>query len=339
MKTIKNLYSNLLSKEKIKLILLKSIKGKPYALKIQNNVDEYVNLTYEHLVNETYDLKPVKKVIIHDRKKDREITKSPYYPNKIFDYLIVSQLESMITKSMFHWCIGNVKGRGKDIGLSYLEKHMKNYKYALKLDIKKFYDNIDKKILLNLLSKRVHDKKFLNFYSKVVGQDGKGLDLGLNSSQWLSNFYLQGLDYYIKQTLKAKIYVRYVDDMIILGNNKRRLHYYIRAIQDYLYKNLGLRLKENYQLLNLTKNDQIEFLGYKLTPKETTLIKPLFYRFVRLYKRMGDKSKRRAKTLVSLWGWFKRSTYSYVYYKKYLEPIIPFKNIRMLLQKRRKKLA
>lgn len=339
MRTIKNLYQNLLSKEKIKEILSKSLKGKPYASNIKNKIDEYVNVTYEHLVNETYELKPVKRVIVHDRKKDREITKSPYFPNKVFDYLIVSQVEGMITKSMYHWCVGNVKGRGKDVGLAYLEKHLKKYKYAIKLDIKKFYDNIDKRILFKLLSKRILDKKFLNFYNAVIGCDGKGLDLGLNSSQWLSNFYLQDLDYYIKQTLKAKVYVRYVDDMIILGNNKRRLHYFIRAIQEYLYKNLGLQLKENYQLLNLTKNDEIEFLGYKLIPQRTTLIKPLFYRFVRLYKRMVDKSKRRAKTLVSLWGWFKRSTYSYMYYKKYLEPIMSFKEIRMLLQKRRIKTA
>ena len=339
MKTLKNLYQNILSKDTIKEVLLKSIKGKPYASRVKNNIDEYVDKTYNCLYDGNYELKPVNKIIVHDRKKDREITKSPYYPNKVLDYLIVSQIDNMVIKSMYHWSVGNVKGRGKDVGISYLERKIKKYKYALKLDVKKFYDNIDKAILYKLLEKRISDKRFMRFYQSVVGKTGKGLDLGLNSSQWLSNFYLQGLDYYIKQTLKAEVYVRYVDDIIILGNNKRKMHFWIRAINEYLQNNLKLQLKENYQLLNLTKNDEIEFLGYKIAPRRTNLIKPLFYRFVRLYKRMKDKSKKRAKTLVSLWGWFKRSTYSYYYYKKYLEPIIPFKNIRMLLQKRRVKEA
>ncbi len=335
MKTLKNLFQKLISKDHIKEVVLKSIKGKKYASKVTSKIDMIVNTTYDNLISETYELKPVNKVIVHDRKKDREITKSPYFPNKVYDYLIVDCIKPMIEKSMYHWCVGNVKGRGKDMGISYLERHIKKYKYAIKLDIKKFYDNVDKEVLFNLLSKRIADKKFMNLYASVVGNKGKGIDLGLNSSQWLSNFYLQGLDYFIKQVLKAKVYVRYVDDMIILGNNKRKLHYYIRAIQEYLQNELCLTLKENYQLLNLTKGDEIEFLGYKINYQRTNISKSLFYRFVRLYKRMKDKSRRRAKTLVSLWGWFKRTTYSYVYYKKYLESIISFSNIKQVLRKRR----
>ena len=97
---------------------------------------------------------------------------------------------------------------------------------------------------------------------------------------------------------------------------------------------IEIRGVKTKQLLNIEKDEDIEFLGYKIGKKRTNLIKPLFYRIVRLYRRMKDKSKRRAKTLVSLWGWFKSSTYSYLYYKKYLENIISFKKIKQLLQKR-----
>lgn len=334
MKSVKNVFDKIHNKEHIKDVLMQSLKGKKYAKRHKEHIDELVDYTYEHMEFQNYDLKPKTKMIIHDRKKDREITKSPYFPNKMYDYMIVSGIKETLEKSMYKWSVGNIKGRGKDMGISYLEKHIRGYKYALKLDIKKFYDNIDLSILFKQISKKFSDRKFLNFFAAVVGNTGKGLDLGLNSSQWLSNFYLQGLDYFIKQKLKAEVYVRYVDDMIILGNNKRKLHYYIRMIQDYLKTNLRLRLKENYQLLNLEKGDEIEFLGYKVRKERTTLVKPIFYKFVRLYKRMVDKSKRRAKTVVSLYGWFKRSSYSYMYYKKYLEPIISFKNIKLLLRKR-----
>lgn len=334
MKTSKNLYSKMLNIDYIKNVIKESLKGKKYKDRMMKKLDSYSLYALSCMETFSINLKETKKVIIHDRKKDREITISPYFPNKIFDYLVVSAIKPIIEKSMFKWCVGNVEGRGKDVGITYLEKHITKYKYALKLDVKKFYDNIDKRILFELIRRKVSDEKFLKFYSLVVGKEGKGIDLGLNSSQWLANYYLQGLDYYIKQNLKAEIYVRYVDDMIILGNNKRKLHNFIKKIKEYLEVKLHLKLKENYQLLNLEKGDDIEFLGYKISKEKTRLCKPLFHKFVRLYKRMKDKSKRRAKTIVSLFGWFKRTSFSYLYYKKYLQPIIQFSTIKKLLRKR-----
>lgn len=334
MKTSKNLYSKMLNIDYIKNVIKESLKGKKYKDRMMKKLDSYSLYALSFMETFSINLKETNKVIIHDRKKDREITISPYFPNKIFDYLVVSAIKPIIEKSMFKWCVGNVEGRGKDMGISYLEKHIAKYKYALKLDVKKFYDNIDKRVLFELVRRKVSDEKFLKFYSLVIGKEGKGIDLGLNSSQWLANYYLQGLDYYIKQNLKAEVYVRYVDDMIILGNNKRKLHNFIKKIEEYLEVKLNLKLKENYQLLNLEKGDDIEFLGYKISKEKTRLCKPVFHKFVRLYKRMNDKSKRRAKTIVSLFGWFKRTSYSYMYYKKYLQPIIQFSTIKKLLRKR-----
>lgn len=334
MKTSKNIYSKMLSLDYIKSVIKDSLKGKIYKDRMMKKIDSYSLYALSSMETFSINLKETKKVIIHDRKKDREITISPYFPNKIFDYLVVSAIKPIIEKSMFKWCVGNVKERGKDVGITYLEKHIKKYKYALKLDVKKFYDNIDKRILFELIKRKVSDNDFLKFYSLVVGKEGKGIELGLNSSQWLANYYLQGLDYFIKQELRAEIYVRYVDDMIILGNNKRKLHNFIKKIEEYLEVKLHLKLKENYQLLNLEKGDDIEFLGYKISKEKTRLCKPLFHKFVRLYKRMKDKFKRRAKTIVSLFGWFKRTSFSYLYYKKYLQPIIQFSTIKKLLRKR-----
>ena len=325
----------MLNVDYIKKTISDSLKGKKYKERVSKQLDSYAIYALSCMETFNIKMKDTKKIIIHDRKKDREITISPYFPNKMFDYLLVSQIKPIIKKSMFKWCVGNVEKRGKDMGISYLKRKSKDYKYALKLDVKKFYDNVDKRVLFELLKKRISDEKFLKFYSLVIGHEGKGLDLGLNSSQWLSNFYLQGLDYYIKQTLKAKIYVRYVDDMVILGNNKRKLHYFIQQINEYLKINLHLQLKENYQLLNLDKGDKIEFLGYKISKNNITLCKPIFHKFVRLYKRMKDFSKNRAKTIVSLFGWFQSTSNSYLYYKKYLQPIIEFSTIKKLLRKRR----
>ena len=66
--------------------------------------------------------------------------------------------------------------------------------------------------------------------------------------QWFSNWYLQELDHFIKEELHAIYYVRYMDDMVIFGSNKKVLHRMRLRIDSYLRSNLGLRLKDNWQV-------------------------------------------------------------------------------------------
>ena len=323
MKTYKNLYKNLLSKDYIKQVMLENLGSKKYADKVKANIDSYVDYIYQSLVNKNYALKPTKTIVIHDRKKDRNITLSPYFPNKIYDYLITSQLKPIIKNSLFYWCIGNVKGKGKDMGVKYVFKMFKKNKYAVQLDIRKFYDNINKFKLYEFICKKVKDRDFTSLYKKVIGINGKGISLGLNSSQWLANFYLQEFDYFVKQKLKVKSYCRYVDNIVIESNNKMRIQYFIREIILYL-KKLGLEIKPNWYI----SDKQIKFLGYKITKTKIELDKSLFHRLCRLWNRMKkNKSKRRARTIVSLWGWFTQTTHYNFYYSTHLKPTMSLRNI------------
>ena len=78
------------------------------------------------------------------------------------------------------------------------------------------------------------------------------------TSQWFANFYLQDLDHYIKEKLKVKYYLRYMDDMLLFGRNKKELHKCRVLVDEYLHKE-GLKLKENWQLFK-TNSRPIDFL-------------------------------------------------------------------------------
>lgn len=309
-------------------VIYRKIQGKKYKSRVLNNFDKIVDETYTKLKNKDYVLKPISYRYIKERDKERKITISAIFPNKILDYLLTDQFEPIITKSFYYWCVGNVKGKGKNVAIDYVEKHIKNYKYVIKLDVEKFFHNIDKGILYNQIRRKISDKDFLDMYASVIGKDGKGLELGLNSSQSLANLYLTELDYFIKQELKAKVYIRYGDDMLIMGNNKRKLHHYIRKIQQYLKDNLKLTLNNSYQLYNLSRGDFVSFIGYRFSHKKTLLKQNTFNKFIRLYKRMVKKpSLKRAKTVISLWGWFIKTSNSHLYYIRYLKNVITFKQI------------
>ncbi len=128
----------------------------------------------------------------------------------------------------------------------------KNCKYVLKMDIRHFFDSIPHDRLKAKLKKTVHDEKMLELLFRIIDVTEVGIPLGFYTSQWLSNWYLQGLDHFIKEQLCAVHYMRYMDDMVIFGSNKRVLHRMRQAISDYLEMELGLELKANWQVFRFS---------------------------------------------------------------------------------------
>ena len=98
-----------------------------------------------------------------------------------------------------------------------MKKIYNNY-YILKMDIKKYFYNIDKFILYNIMSEYISDKLLLNLTHKFIYDNNNdiGIPIGNYTSQYFANIYLDKLDKYIKEDLKIKYYIRYMDDFILL---------------------------------------------------------------------------------------------------------------------------
>ena len=90
---------------------------------------------------------------------------------------------------------------------------------------------------------------------------GKGLPIGNLTSQFFANVYMNQLDQFVKHVLKARFYVRYVDDFIILAKSVEELEYYRAEIGKFLAENLGLRLHPKKQKICPLENG-IDFVGY-----------------------------------------------------------------------------
>lgn len=138
-----------------------------------------------------------------------------------------------------------------------------NY-YILKMDISKFFQNINKDILYNILSKKVKDIKLLDLLKKIIySNEGKtGLAIGNYTSQMFANIYLNEIDQYVKNTLNAKYYFRYMDDSILLIKTKEEAIEKLKRIKEFLEKKLELKLNNKTQIF---KNKQgVNFCGYKI---------------------------------------------------------------------------
>lgn len=138
-----------------------------------------------------------------------------------------------------------------------------NY-YILKLDIKKYFYNIDKDILYKIMCEYISDKKLLNLTKKFIydNNKSKGIPIGNYTSQYFANIYLDKLDKYIKENLKVKYYIRYMDDFVILIKEKDECIHLKKKISEFLneYLHLELNSKSRYYPNKMG----INFCGYRI---------------------------------------------------------------------------
>ncbi|GHS84746.1 hypothetical protein FACS1894201_03550 [Bacteroidia bacterium] len=178
-----------------------------------------------------------------------------------------------------------------------LEKAMKNHRktqWFVKMDVRKYFDSIDHAILKTLLRRIIKDPFVLNVFDRIIDSfhsplfedTNKGLPIGNLTSQYFANYYLGFVDHYIKETLHIRYYVRYMDDMVIWGNDKFLLLQNHEKIRLFLENRLQLTLKV---ICHNKTADGLPFLGYRimqdrlrLTPnsKKRYKHKQQFYRYL-----------------------------------------------------------
>ncbi|MBU1345262.1 MAG: reverse transcriptase/maturase family protein [Proteobacteria bacterium] len=146
--------------------------------------------------------------------------------------------------------------------------------YALKCDIKKFFASIDHKILLKILTEYIPDSDTLWLLEKIISsfsaKPNVGLPLGNLTSQLFVNIYMNKFDQFIKHKLKAKQYVRYADDFVIIDSSAKRLCEFIVPIKEFLKTELKLELHP-YKVKIRKFGQGIDFLGYIVLPHYTIL--------------------------------------------------------------------
>lgn len=339
MKRVGYLYEQLCDKELIRQAIYLSSRHKlkrKNVRKILNNVDLYVDKLYDMFVNQEVVFGRTHEVDRWDNscRKMRHITVPNYFPDQIIHWAIIIVLKPIICKGMYSHTCGSVPGRGGHAAKQYIEKVLRNdnkIKYVSKLDIHHFFPSIKPEIMLKLFERKIKDKKMLNLIDKILKHGGDNLPIGFYTSKWFSNFYLENIDRYIKEELKIKYYVRYVDDIVWLDTNKRKMRKAILALNNKL-KEYNLSLKDNYQTWKLDSRP-IDFVGYRFYKEHTYLRKRIFYRLnrrVKKAKREGHITISQPQGIISLLGWLKTIRY-YSYYERHIKSIITKEKLQLFV--------
>ena len=292
-KTIRNKYYKYLTYEKLLEAHKKSRKGKGYrkeTILFNLKQEEYIMWLLEKLQTKTYKHGGYSVFYVTEPKL-RKIEKSRYIDRIVHRWLVDNFLEPAFVPQFVSTSYACLKNRGMHKACLDVQKAMRHCKaiwgeyYILKMDVAKYFDNINKEILFNIIKRKIKDKDLLWLINEILyaQKREKGLEIGNYTSQMFANIYLNEVDQYIKHKLKVKWYFRYLDDNVILVKTKKEAKEILEKIKIFLKENLQLELNKKTQIF---KNKQgVNFCGYKINE----------YRL-----KIRDKGKRKLKKKVKV---------------------------------------
>ncbi|MGL5764263.1 MAG: reverse transcriptase domain-containing protein [Sarcina sp.] len=282
MKRIGNLYEKIYNLDNLKLAHINARKGKGWYKEVQmidQEPEKYLLELQQILINKTYKTSEYESFVKNDKGKEREIFKLPYFPDRICQWAILQVVEPYLMKNLTTDTYSAIPNRGIHLALSRLKKCLKedevNTQYCLKIDVKKYYPNINQVIMINKFKKMFKDKDLLCLLEEIITSTESGIPIGNYVSQWCGNLYLSDFDHWIKEVMKVKYYFRYMDDCVFLTPSKEELHHLKMDIEYYLWDNLKLTLKDNWQVFPVGARG-IDFVGYRCFRNYTLLRKSTY---------------------------------------------------------------
>ena len=311
-KTLRNQFDKFLSYESLMEAHKMCQKGKKNRLNVirfNMKKEDYIWWLYNELKNRTYQHGKYVVFYVSEPKK-RKIEAARYIDRIVHRWLVDNFLDPVFLPQFIENTYACIPGRGMHKAAKDVQKAMRecNKKYGeyyiLKMDVSKYFQSIDKDILLGIIKRKIKDKDILWLINQTIyfGRQGEGIPIGNLSSQLFANLYYNEADQFIKHKLKVRYYFRYMDDSIILMEKKDDLKRVRLEIENFIKDNLKLQFNKK---TNIFKSKQgVNFCGYKINE----------YRL-----KLRDKGKRKLKNKVkSLKLKIKNGELSSLEAKKYL---------------------
>lgn len=358
-KSVNNLYKPMLEHGNVEKKFHTAARGKsnrPDVAAILNpdNIQTHVNVVIEQLSNtapEGYNVpcperawKPTNhgKVRINEgtTKKARDIEKPRYNYEQVVHHIVVSACYEIFMQGMYEFSCGSVPHRGAHYGKKYIEKWIKtdgkNCKYILKMDIRHFFESVDHGVLKEWLAKKIRDKRMLHILNLII--DGAGNPAGDDRKD------VKGL----QEELRAVHYIRYMDDMVVFGRNKKELHRMQQSIALFLRDRFNLEMKGNWQVFRFeyverktgkVKGRPLDFMGFEFHKDRTILRESIMLSCTRKVNRVSKKDVITwydATAILSYMGYLTH-TDTYEMYLQRVKPHVNVKKLKKIVSKHSKR--
>ena len=357
MKRVGNLYNDLYNIDNIIKMtdkVLSKVKNKQRREKFLLYYSEHIISIKNRLESKDINLGKYNIFLITDPKC--RIIMSQSIEDKIINHLIAEYLLVRVFENKYidSMCATRVN-KGSGYAIKLMKKYLNDIKlkynkfYILKIDIKKYFYNIDHDILKRILNDNIKDKDALNILFKVIDSTNeeyinkriiklkenrinhlnsdkliyetkniplyyynKGCGIGDQTSQAFGLIYLNEICHYIKEELHISYFINYMDDFIIIHHDKEYLSFCLELIRKKLLNDYKLELNDKTRIYNICEG--VEFLGYRFIIKNNKVI-------MKLRRNTKKDFKKNVKMLKLL------EKYKYINYDKYTLLLSGYKGV------------
>ena len=265
-----NLYSKIYDLENLYEAYRICLRGKrlrrealPFTFDLSRNLLEI----QRELKDRSYQVGEYFSFYIYEPKK--RLVQALPFRDRIIQQALCLVITPLIERSFIPDTYACIKNRGTHAGSAQLQRHLRQAQgkwkrpYCLKCDIASYFPSINHNILLSLFEKKIKCPDTLWLIKKITNSNGEqtGIPIGNLLSQLSANLYLSLLDHYVKEKLKIKLYVRYMDDFCLIHGNKTYLNWLKDEIGTFLWDNLKLNFNSRTSIFPVSQG--VDFLGYR----------------------------------------------------------------------------
>ncbi|MBM4437801.1 MAG: group II intron reverse transcriptase domain-containing protein [Actinobacteria bacterium] len=242
--------------------------------------------------------------------KVRTISAAPF-KDRVVHHALVSVLEPIYERIFISDSYASRKEKGTHLAVRRYQNWARASSHYLKMDVRKFFPSIDHKILLELLARRIADPRVLHLARRIVAGSNpqehvdlwfpgdvpadefrrRGLPIGNQTSQFFANVYMDPLDQFLKRRLGVGRYLRYVDDLALLGDSRAELRDLRREVERFA-EGLRLRFNPNKCFIGPVGGG-LTLLGYRVWPDRIRLPRKNVVRARRRLNRLARDVQRR----------------------------------------------
>jgi retron-type reverse transcriptase len=245
MKTHKRLYEQVCAFENLHTAFHKAARGKSLRMdcaRFAYERERKILKLQAELLSGTYRHGPYREFTVRDPKV-REV-KAASFRDRVVHHALCNIIEPIFEARFISDSFACRKGKGTFAALERCRALARRFStgYILKADISKFFYSVDHSVMLKILGRRIADKRTLVLIAEILAssedarfrayfpgddlfalQRPTGIPIGNLTSQLFSNIYLTELDYFVKQQLRWRPYLRYMDDFLFFGPDKKEL--------------------------------------------------------------------------------------------------------------------
>jgi len=291
LKRIGNLFDIVFTQDNLYQAYLDARKGKrkkPACFNFETNLGANLTALHDQLHSNTYKPRPYKKFFVYEPKE--RIIYAPAFCDIVVQHAIYRVVYSIFDKTFISTSFACRKGMGTHRASIYTQAAMRacpDDLYTLKLDIKKFFYSINRRILKKLIGRKIKDQRFVDVMMLFATMETPvGIPIGNLLSQIYALIYMDPVDHFVKRILKIKHYVRYVDDFILIGITRDQCLCFREKIILFLKEVLTLELSKS-TIQKVKKG--LNFVGYRTWQTKKFIRKFSLYKFKDKVKK-GDQA-------------------------------------------------